>query len=85
MGMHMWGNMGGMWGGGAGFLGMALMFLWWALVVVGVFFLVRMLMGRLPGRGDDPDDRALRILRERYARGEIQSEEFEQKKRELTR
>jgi len=80
----MWGDMGGMWGGGAGFLGMVPMILLWLLVIVGVFVLVRMLVGRPSWREDDSDERALRILKERYARGEIRSEEFEQKKRDLT-
>lgn len=83
--MHMWGDMGGMWGSGWGPMGMVPMFLLWLLVIVGIFIVVRMLMGRTSGRGDDTDERALQILRERYARGEIQSEEFEQKKRDLTR
>ncbi|HEY3374634.1 MAG TPA: SHOCT domain-containing protein [Candidatus Aquicultor sp.] len=35
-----------------------------------------------PGQG--PSSRALDILNERYAKGEISKEEYEQRKRELT-
>ena len=74
-GMHpmMWGA----WG-----IGMALvMFLFWALVIVGVVLAIRWLLTQ--GR-ESRADRALEILRERYARGEIGKEEFEARKRDLT-
>lgn len=74
--MHpMWG-MWGIWG-----LGMVFMMLaFWALVIAGMVLGIRWLVrqGRPPER-----DRALEILRERYARGEIGKEEFESKKRDL--
>lgn len=53
--------------------------LWWAFVVALIVLLVRWIAF---GRGRD-DDRALSILRERYARGEIGKEEFEARKRDL--
>ena len=71
----MWG-MWGVWG-----LGMGLMMLsFWVVVIVGLVALVRWLslQGRAPRA-----DAALDILRERYARGEINREEFEAKKRDL--
>ena len=74
----MWGNMMG-WGGGGGFgLGHLL---WWALVIAGIVLLVRSLSGT--SRSDD-GSRALRILEERYARGEIDQAEFETRKRDLS-
>ncbi|MGH2695664.1 MAG: SHOCT domain-containing protein [Actinomycetota bacterium] len=57
-----------------------------AAVVVGVVFLVRALWRPSPGgqRGaNGKDGAALRILEERFARGEIDEREFEQRKRVL--
>lgn len=74
----------GNWGyGGPGFFGMGLaMLLFWALLIVGVIALLRWLAG---GRRGAPPGRqsALNILAERYARGEIDRAEYEQKRRDL--
>ncbi len=74
-GMHpswMWGA----WG-----LGMMLMMLvFWGLVIAGIVLAIRW----LAGQGErSRSDRALDILRERYARGEINKDEFEAKQRDL--
>jgi putative membrane protein len=62
-------------------LGMMLMMLvFWGLVVVGLIVGIRWLMR---GQRPFPADRALDILRERYARGEIGKEEFEAKLKDL--
>ena len=66
------------WGWGLGM--MAMMFLFWALVIVGLIVGIRWLLGK--GR-EEKSDAALQILRERYARGEINKEEFEARKRDL--
>jgi putative membrane protein len=73
-GMHpmMWGA----WGFGM----MLMMVLFWALLIVGVVFLVRWLLGQSK---ESRTDSALEILRQRYARGEINKDEFESKKRDL--
>ena len=71
----------GMSGWGMGFVG-PFMVLFWVLVVVGVVVLVKWLADQSTGMGT-PDKSALDILRERYARGEIDREEYEQKKRDL--
>ena len=83
--MWNWGGFGG-WGMGFGFL---FMILFWALVIVGIVALVRWLPqksqtdreqdGRAPARDRTP----LEIVRERYARGDIDRKEYEQKKRDL--
>jgi putative membrane protein len=76
-GMHpMWG-MWGAWG-----IGMMLMMLvMWGLVIVGLVLGVRWLLAQ--GR-ESRSDAALDILRQRYARGEIDKDEFEARKRDLT-
>jgi putative membrane protein len=65
---------------GWGLAMMAVMFLFWALVIVGLIVGIRWLVGQ--GRVSRSDS-ALEILRQRYARGEINKEEFEGKKKDL--
>ncbi len=80
------GMMGG-YGMGWGF-GWFLMLLWWVLIIAGIVVLVRWLVvGSLrdPHKSHNvPDKTALDILKERYARGEINRETFEQMRRDLT-
>lgn len=64
--------------------------LWWALPVVGVALLVVLLVRLAPrnsprdaGLPPPPAETALDILKKRYARGEIEKAEFEEKKRDL--
>ncbi len=73
-GMHpmMWGA----WGFGMMFM----MVLFWGLIIVGVVIAIRWLVGQ--GK-DTRTDSALEILRQRYARGEINKEEFEAKKKDI--
>jgi putative membrane protein len=76
----MWNGFGEMGWGWIG-LGVVHMLLFWVLVILGIVFLVRLLSGAAPpatGGG-----RALEILRERYARGELTREQYEQMKKEL--
>lgn len=68
-----------MWGP-AGLVMMLMMLLFWGLVITGIVLALRWLLRQ--GRQEEPD-RALDILRERYARGEIGKEEFEAKRRDL--
>jgi putative membrane protein len=77
-GMHPMGWMGGMWGIGMMFM----MLLFWFLVIGGLIVAVRwFLSDQKERRGNDS---AMEILRQRYARGEINKEEFETKKRDLS-
>ena len=75
-----------MWGWGAWGLGMmVMMFLFWALVIAGLVVGIRWLVRQSDeARGGHSADRALQILRERYARGEIGKEEFEARRRDLS-
>jgi putative membrane protein len=78
---------GGMMGpGGYGFWGMGwLNILIWVLILIGIIFLLRRLWPTT--KPDDPaavcGSRALDILKERYARGEIDRDQFESMKRDL--
>nr|BAL57637.1 hypothetical conserved protein [uncultured Deinococcota bacterium] len=60
---------------GWGLMGWLYPLLFLGLFLLGVYLLVRALSRR--------EDRALEILRERYARGEIDKETFERMKRDL--
>jgi putative membrane protein len=70
----------GMMWGGWGF-GWIFMIIFWGLVVVGFIFLIRWLIGT--AKITRVEESALDILKKRYARGEINKEEFEQKKKDL--
>ena len=59
------------------------MLLWWVLIVLGIVLIAKWLLSGGPGGGRAAGDRALEILKERYARGDIDKDEFEQKKRDL--
>lgn len=66
------------WGWGLGM--MVMMFLFWALIIVGLIIGIRWLLGQ--SKESRPDS-AIEILRQRYARGEINKEEFDAKKKDL--
>lgn len=81
----MWNNMMN-WGCGAGGAGMfgAVHLLWWVVIIVGAAILVRWLLSVGRAKNESAEDRALVILRERFARGEIDKTEFDTRKRDLT-
>ena len=63
--------------------GMVFVGLFWVAVIVAVVAVVWWLVGeRRPGSRMPAADRAVDILRERYARGEISREEFEARRRD---
>jgi len=72
----------GGWGWWHGF-GLISMLLFWGLVIAAVVFLVRAIAGERTSGPVGGKDRSLEILEERYARGEINKEEFEEKRRTL--
>jgi putative membrane protein len=73
------------WGGGWGWgwFGLIHTVLWWFLIILGIVVLAKWLFGGA-SKPPAPERRALEILAERYARGEINKEEFEQKKKDLS-
>jgi len=73
---------------GYGFLpfswtGFILMLLFWALVIVIIVTAVKWIMASLNYEKYKSYNSAIDILKERYARGEINKEEFEDKKKDL--
>jgi putative membrane protein len=74
---HPMGMMWGAWGIGV----MLMMLLFWGAVITAIVLGIRWLL-RQDGRARP--DNAMQILRERYARGDIGREEFEQRKRDLS-
>ncbi len=71
-----WGGWG--WGWGMGF-GWIFMILFWALVILGIVALAKWVFSA----GSSSGGRALDVLKERYARGEINREQYEQMRRDL--
>jgi putative membrane protein len=67
------------WGAG-GVVMMFMMLVFWGLVIAGLVVGLRWLVGQ---RRPAERDQALEILRQRYARGEIDKQEFEARKRDL--
>jgi putative membrane protein len=62
---------------GIGLLGMIL---FWGLLIAGTVFLIRWFIGETVIKREDS---ALEILKKRYARGEINKQEFDERKRDL--
>ena len=78
-----WGSQGyGMWGMGG--FGSIMMILFWGLIIVGIILLVRYFtLGHGGSTSMKKERDPLEILRERYARGEIDKREFEEMRKDL--
>ena len=78
----MWPLFGWGFGGGLWWIMPVLMIVFWGLVIWGIVALVRR-GGAWCGDSRSNTESALDILKKRYARGEINKDEFEAKKRDL--
>jgi putative membrane protein len=71
------------WGWGMGFMSPILTL----LIIGGIIFLIIYLVNNAKGKSTNSShssrDRSLEILNERYAKGEIEDEEYERRKRML--
>ncbi len=75
----------GPWMMGWGFPGMIFGFFFWVAIVLAIILLVRWLVTGAGPSSLRGHDAAIEVLRQRYARGEISKEEFEERMAALTR
>jgi len=78
----MMGNYGDMfgWGLGGGFM----MIIVWAAIILFIVWIVREMIGKKHSDKTPSSKTALDILKERYAKGEIDKKEFEEKQKDLS-
>ena len=71
---------------GMGWFGFMFMIIFWGLIIVGLVLLIRWLIQNTRGKthsGVSTGSKAMDILKERYARGEISRNEFESMKKDI--
>ena len=60
-----------------------MMIFWWFLIIALIVIVVRALMGSTKQNANTPAETPMDILKRRYANGEIDKEEFEERKKNL--
>ncbi len=83
MGYYGYGPMMGYEYGGGAWWGWIIMALFWAIIIAVVVMIVRRLGHGHRRWHEGHGDSAIEILKERYAKGEIDKKEFEEKKKDL--
>jgi len=76
----------GYWGhgwGGMGFGGLLMLIVWVALIGAAVWLVRWLMAAKTARRRSPPHHTALDTLKERYAKGEIDRDEYEEKRRDL--
>lgn len=68
--------------GMGGVVGFIFMMLFWVFLIIGIVYLFR--SGNRIAGGNPREKTPLQILQERYAKGEIDKKEYEEKKKELS-
>lgn len=58
-----------------------MMFFWWFIIIVLVILIIRAVMNS--GQNKQHKETPMEILKRRYAKGEIDEEEFQRRKQEL--
>lgn len=69
------------------FGGLMMLVFWGGLILLGVLAVRALMQGSMTQRTGPsalPENRALEILKERYARGELTKEQYEDMRRDLT-
>lgn len=69
--------------GGQGFMAGGFMWIFWIAFIVGIIFLVRWVVQQSRPGERKLEESSLELLNKRYARGEIDRNEYEQKKKDL--
>lgn len=80
--MYDWGS-----GYGWGWVGWLFMTLWWILIVIAIVLFVRYLARNAHGGSGagKSEESAMEIIEKRYARGEIDKKEFDEKRKDLSK
>jgi putative membrane protein len=67
------------WGG----FGSIFMIIFWVIIAAGIVYFIKWSFDQSGGSSAPRGNNALEILKERYAKGEINKQEFEEKKKDL--